>query len=67
MQAHNADMPLLLLTACREEWRLLFNSDRDGKSFNTLLGRLADVTGPTLLLVGQRAEDSHSCLEHLPA
>ncbi len=35
----------------RHEWRLVFSSNRDGKSYNTLLGRLAAVEGATLLLV----------------
>lgn len=37
--------------ACRREWSLLFNSDKDGRSFNTFTARLAAAPGPTLLLV----------------
>ncbi|GAX72981.1 hypothetical protein CEUSTIGMA_g433.t1 [Chlamydomonas eustigma] len=35
----------------RREWRCLFSTQRDGKSFNTMMGRLGRCEGPTLLLV----------------
>ncbi|KAG2501261.1 hypothetical protein HYH03_001068 [Edaphochlamys debaryana] len=35
----------------RKEWRLLFSSQRDGKSFNTFFGRVSATPGPTLTLV----------------
>lgn len=38
-----------------QEWRPLFNSERDGKSFNTFLGRAQASPGPTLLLVKDTA------------
>jgi len=46
----------LLLAGClpqdmREGWRLLFHSQRDGKSFQTFMGRLTASPGPTLLLL----------------
>ncbi|KAG2448783.1 hypothetical protein HYH02_006135 [Chlamydomonas schloesseri] len=37
--------------AQRCEWRLLFSSARDGKSFNTFFGRVTATPGPTLLLI----------------
>ncbi|EFJ52534.1 hypothetical protein VOLCADRAFT_116007 [Volvox carteri f. nagariensis] len=37
--------------AQRVEWRLLFTSQRDGKSFSTFFGRLSAAPGPTLLLL----------------
>ncbi|MEW5305231.1 MAG: hypothetical protein WDW36_007787 [Sanguina aurantia] len=53
--------PLIwLLSSCLsrdlcQEWRPLFNSERDGKSFNTFLGRAQASPGPTLLLVKDAA------------
>ncbi|KAJ9514456.1 hypothetical protein QJQ45_016193 [Haematococcus lacustris] len=46
----------LMLAGCvgksmRREWRLLFHSQRDGKSFSTLMARLAAAPGPSLLLL----------------
>jgi len=35
----------------RRQWRLLFNSDRNGKSYSTLMGKLSREEGPTLLLL----------------
>ena len=35
----------------RQEWRLLYSSEYDGKSFNTLLGRVSESPGPTLFLI----------------
>ncbi|KXZ42291.1 hypothetical protein GPECTOR_167g172 [Gonium pectorale] len=41
--------------AQRAEWRLLFSSQRDGKSFNTFFGRVTAQPGPTLLLLRDKA------------
>eukprot|EP00798_Chlamydomonas_sp_ICE-L_P021003 gene21003-27862_t len=35
----------------RVEWRNVFTSQRHGKSFSTLMGKLASMPGPTLVLV----------------
>lgn len=55
--------PFLLRDLCantfaadsRHEWRCTFNSDRDGKSFNTLIARMGAFQGPSLLLVRDKA------------
>lgn len=39
------------LAGQRCEWRLLFNTQRDGKSYSTLLGRVLPLPGPTLVVV----------------
>lgn len=38
-------------TGMRDEWRLLYSSEHDGQSFNTLMGRSCESPGPTLLLI----------------
>lgn len=51
------------LAACaaqRKEWRLLFSSHRDGKSFNTFFGRVSATPGPTLLLIREKAPGGNS-------
>lgn len=45
--------------AQRREWRLLFSSHRDGKSFNTFFGRVSATPGPTLLLIREKAAGSN--------
>eukprot|EP00198_Chlamydomonas_reinhardtii_P001062 XP_001690397.1 predicted protein [Chlamydomonas reinhardtii] len=44
--------------AQRCEWRLLFSSARDGKSFNTFFGRVSATPGPTLLLIRDKCQAS---------
>ncbi|GLI63961.1 hypothetical protein VaNZ11_007128 [Volvox africanus] len=41
--------------AQRVEWRLVFSSQRDGKSFNTFFSRISAAAGPTLLLLRDKA------------
>ncbi|GFR42539.1 hypothetical protein Agub_g3446, partial [Astrephomene gubernaculifera] len=52
--------------AQRREWRLLFSSQRDGKSFSTLFGRLSACPGPTLLLLRDGAGGSCGGFAPLP-
>ena len=40
----------------RLEWSCIFSSQRDGKSFNTLMGRLGRCEAPSLLLIRDSAE-----------
>ena len=39
----------------RKEWRCIFSSQRDGKSFNTMMGQLGRCEGPSLMLVKDKA------------
>ena len=56
-------LPLPLLTChchrhpdMRHEWTCIFSSQRNGKSFNTLMGKLSRCEAPSLLLVKDKAE-----------
>mmetsp|Transcript_14049 Transcript_14049/g.30421 ORF Transcript_14049/g.30421 Transcript_14049/m.30421 type:complete len:469 (+) Transcript_14049:131-1537(+) len=49
----------------RKEWRCIYSSQRDGKSFSTLMGKLSASPGPTLLLARDVSPDGNkgnSCL-----
>jgi hypothetical protein len=54
-----------LAPALRQEWRLLFSSDRHGASFNTFLARLGEAA-PTLVLVRDHGGALFGGVAHAP-
>jgi Ca2+-binding EF-hand superfamily protein len=49
-------LDIWLLSSClspdlTQEWSLIFNSDKDGLSFNTMMGRLGKCQAPSLIVI----------------
>jgi hypothetical protein len=49
----------------RQDWRLLFNSTKNGMSYSTFLGRLGEAS-PTLLLVRDKGGAVFGGIAHAP-